>query len=308
MPSLWSIEDPTAQLGYRNLKRAEHACEREMRGALDEMWRVFEPYADPDFVPAFAHDPDARFWELFLGYSLLQDGRTLLSAAERWNADGLPDICVIDGDRRFWIEAIAPGEGADGPDQVVRPVPINEGGGLIAAPERQVQLRITGALHTKAEAFRRYTERGRIAVDDVRLVAIGACRFGAYASDNPPSALKAVFPIGDEYVRVNHENFEIVEAGFETSWTIERANGDIPRTAFLDDEYRQISGLIWSRAGIGNFNRNVRPISIIHNPVSEVRMPKGWSAWDREYVARRQEDGWQVEDILAEAAGEAPVP
>ncbi|MEO0879766.1 MAG: hypothetical protein AAFY22_08625 [Pseudomonadota bacterium] len=284
------------------MKRAEFAVEREMRAALDEMWGVFEPFADNDFIPAFAHDPDARFWELFLGYSLLQDGRTLLSAAERGNADGLPDICAVDGDKRCWIEAIAPGEGADGPDQVVGPVPINEGGGLIAAPERQVQLRITGALHTKAGAFQRYTERGRIAVDDVRLVAIGACSFGAYASDNPPSALKAVFPIGDKYMRVNRENFEIVEAGIETSWTIARANAEIPRTAFLGDDYHHISGLIWSRVGIGNFNRSVRPISMIHNPVSEVPMPEGWSAWDRENVARRQEDGWQIEDTSARRA------
>lgn len=304
MPSLWSIDDPNADLGYRNLKRAECAVERDIRAALDEMWSVFEPFADSDFLPAFAHDPDARFWEMFLGYSLLQDGRTLLPAAERGNQEGLPDICLLDGDRRVWIEATAPGDGAAGPDQVARPVPINEGGSLAAAPERQIQLRVTGALYTKSAAFAQYVERGRIAPEDVKLVAIGATRFGAYASDNPPSALRAVFPIGEQFIRVNRENGEVVEEGFLESWTIERANGAIDRTAFLTGEYAHISGLIWSRVGIGNFYTRVRPISLIHNPMSDVLMPESWNVWDREYVARRQGENWQVENIRAVAAGE----
>ena len=304
MTSLWSIEDANADLGYRNIRSGDSAAERGMRESLEAMWAVFEPFADPDFLPAFAHDPDARFWEMFLGYSLLQDGRTLLPAAERGNQGGLPDICLLDGDRRVWIEATAPGDGAAGPDQVVRPLPINQGGGLAAAPERQIQLRVTGALYTKSAAFAQYVERGRIASEDVKLIAIGAARFGAYASDDPPSALKAVFPIGDQFVRINRETGEVVEEGFLESWAIERENGAIDRTAFLTDDYAHVSGIIWSRVGIGNFNTCQRPVTIIHNPMSLVAMPEGWSAWDREYVARREDDGWRVENIVAEAAGE----
>jgi len=277
-----------------------------MRESLEEMWAVFEPFADPDFLPAFSHDPDARFWEMFLGYSLLQNGRTLLPATERGNQEGLPDICLLDGDRRVWIEATAPGDGATGPDQVVRPVPINEGGGLAAAPERQVQLRVTSALYTKSAAFARYVERGTITPEDVKLIAIGAARFGAYASDDPPSALKAVFPISNQFVRINRETGEVVEEGFLESRTIERENGAIDRTAFLTGEYSHISGLVWSRVGIGNFNTRVRPISLIHNPMSEVPMPEGWNAWNREYVARRQGENWQVKNIAEDACEAQP--
>ena len=301
MPSLWSVEDENANLGYRNLCLAEYPQDQEIREALDVMWAGFEPYADSDFIRAFSHDPEARFWELFLGYSLLQDGRELLPEIDRRGTGGLPDICVLDGDRRVWIEAIAPGDGDDGPDQVVRPIPINEGGGVIAAPERQVQLRVTSALYTKSQAFARYTERGVVGADDVRIVAIGAGRFGSYASDAPlPSALRSVFPIGQEFVRVNIENMEVIEQGREVSWEIQRDNGPIARTAFLTDEYAHISGVIWARASIGNFDRAARPLTIIHNPMSHVAMPQDWSVWDREYVATEQGNQWNVRDIRSD--------
>jgi len=35
-------------------------------------------------------------------------------------AGGQPDLCVIEGRRRIWIEAIAPDEGGSGPDRVQR--------------------------------------------------------------------------------------------------------------------------------------------------------------------------------------------
>jgi len=299
MPSLWSNEDAHADLGYRNIKAAELAAEREIRDALDEMWAVFEPFADADFVPAFAHDPDARFWELFLGYSLLQDGRQLLSAEERGRREGLPDICVVDGDSRTWIEAIAPSLGAAGPDQIVPPIPLDQGGVVIGAPERQVHLRITSALYTKSVTFQRYMERGVVHADDVRLVAVGASRWGRLASDRPPSALHAVFPVGDQFARCNLDTGEAIEEGFQTSWTIPRQNGDIERTAFLGDEYTHISGLVWSRAGIGNYHRQQRPISLIHNPVAQVQPIAGWTAWDREYVGTRDGENWTIQDERA---------
>lgn len=303
MPSLWSNEDPNANLGYLNIKRAEHQSERRIRDALEEMWSAFEPFADPDFVPAFAHDPDGHFWELFLGYLLLCDRRTLLTAAERGRpGQGLPDICVVDGDRKIWVEAIAPDDGVEGPNQVVRPTPINEGGRAVHAPERQIQLRTTGALYTKAQVFERYRERGVVGENDVQIIAIGAGRFGPYASDDPPSALRSVFPIGDRIVRMNRQTGDVTFDGWETSWEIERANGPIERTAFIGDDYRHISAIIWSRASIGNFDTRFRPVSMIHNPMSHVGMPQGWSAWDREYVAERVDNGWQVSNTRSDGA------
>jgi hypothetical protein len=137
---------------------------------------------------------------MYLGCTLLAAGRTLLPVADRQRAGGQPDLCVLDEERRIWIEAIAPDEGAPGPDQIVRPVPINQGGRCIAAPERQAQLRTTSAFWTKSKKIARYLEEGAIGRDDVRIIAISASRFGTLVSGDPPLIMKSLFPIGNEYV------------------------------------------------------------------------------------------------------------
>ncbi len=145
MSDLFDVDGANLDLGFENLKAAEFPIEQQLRAMLQEMWARYEPYADPDFRQGFARDVDGCFWEMYLGCTLLEAGRTLLPVIDRQRDGGQPDLCVLEDGRRIWIEAITPDEGAPGPDQIVRPVPINEGGGLAAAPIRQAQLRTSGA-------------------------------------------------------------------------------------------------------------------------------------------------------------------
>ena len=243
MRSLWNIDGGNLDVGYANLREARHTEERNIRTFLDAMWASYEPFADRGFRHGFARDPDARFWEMYLGCRLIKSGKTLLPFGER-RFDGGPDICVLDRERRIWIEAIAPGPGEDGPDQVRGPVPIGEGGGAEYAPTRQAQLRMTSALLTKSDAFESYLQSGIVTPEDVRLIAIGVGRFGIYLVDRPlPTILSAVFPIGDQYVSIDRETLEVVDQGYGTSLEITRLGSAIPRTAFLDQKYAPISGI-----------------------------------------------------------------
>lgn len=300
MPGLWEVRGSNLNRGYANLQEARYPIEREMRENLDAMWAVYKPFADPDFVHGFARDPDAKFWEMQLGCWLLEAGKTLLPTAERKREGGQPDLCVINGERRIWIEAIAPASG-QGPDGVYGPRAVNEGGGFTAAPVRQAQLRMTTALWTKTTILNDYLESGVIGPEDVRLIAISAGRFGLYVSDRPlPLILSALFPIGDAYVSLDRESGVVLSQGYEPSFVIERQGGPgIPRTAFLDDTFSQVSGIVWSRIGIGNTSREERPLTLVHNPHATVRMPESWGCWDREFVATPQGEGIEVADILA---------
>lgn len=163
MSNLFDINGVNLDRGFENLKAAKSAVEQQLHDTLQKMWDRYEPYADPDFRHGFARDVDGRFWEMYLGCMLLEAGRTLLPVVDRQRQGGQPDLCVVEDGRRVWIEAITPDEGAAGPDQIVRPRPINEGGGLIAAPIRQAQLRTSGAFWTKAQKINRYIEQGVIA-------------------------------------------------------------------------------------------------------------------------------------------------
>lgn len=309
MASLWSVTGDEVHVGYKNIRIAKFEAEKEMKAQLEAMWSKFEPYADQTFIKQFSQDPDAHFWEMYLGGVLLDAGKTLLTATDRKTNDCLPDLCVVEGGRRFWIEAIAPDKGQEGPNQVKGPKPMNEGGGWELAPTRQAHLRMTSALVDKSQVIENYMAKGAMKDDDVRLIAIGVGRFGQYVSENPPSILSALFPIGDEYVTVNKATGEIVELGYHHSPTIEK-QGDkksvqIPRTAFLEDTFKHVSGIVWSRVSIGNFDRKDRPLTLVHNPKASKKMDTGWAVWDGEWIAEKKDDGWQASNLKAVKKSEA---
>jgi hypothetical protein len=187
-------------------------------------------------------------------------------------------------------------------------LPINEGGGLVAAPVRQAQLRMSGAFWTKAQKIGQYIEQGVIAPEDTRIVAISASRFGVHVAEQPlPLVMTTLFPIGDACITIHRDTGEVVEQRFHAAPFIQRERNPIPRTAFLDGRFADISGVIWSRIGLGNLSRQVRPITYVHNPLAQVPLPTNWGVWDREFVTIQHGDGWETNDILARPpAAEAP--
>ncbi|MCG7394259.1 hypothetical protein MHY87_15240 [Microvirga sp. ACRRW] len=302
MSDLFDIDGANLDPAFENLKAAEFQIEQELRAMLQEMWMRYEPYADPDFRQGFARDVDGRFWEMYLGCTLLEAGRTLLPVVERQRQGGQPDLCVLEDGYRIWIEAITPDEGASGPDQIVRPIPINEGGGFVGAPIRQAQLRTSGAFWTKAQKISGYIEQGVIAPEDTRIIAISASRFGVYVSERPlPLIMTTLFPIGDAYVTIDRDTGDILEEGFHPAPFIQRERSPIPRTAFVDERFANISGVIWSRIGIGNLSRQARPITYVHNPLAQIALPRNWGIWDREFVTTWLGNEWEASDILAQA-------
>jgi len=306
MTDLFDVDGANLDRGFENLKAAELPIEQQLHAMLQEMWGRYEPYADPDFRQGFARDVDGRFWEMYLGCTLLEAGRTLLPVVERQREGGQPDLCVLEDGRRIRIEAITPDEGAPGPDQIVRPVPLNEGGGLFAAPIRQAQLRTSGAFWTKAQRIARYLEQGVIGPEDTRIIAISASRFGVYVADQPlPLIMTTLFPIGDAYITIDRETGNVVDEGFHPAPFIDRERNPIPRTAFLDERFADISGVIWSRVGLGNLSRRSRPLTYVHIPLAQVPLATSWGVWDREFVITPRGDEWEANDILAQAAAEA---
>jgi hypothetical protein len=159
--ALFDIDDPDAQVGYRNLKPAEFPQEQAIKKGLEELWLRYEPYADTDFCKAFSRRPDERFWEMYLAMPLL-DRRRRLRRREELTADQRntgPDLCVRKGRRRIWIEAVSPQPGDEmNLDQIPDLFPANADQGRFA--ERyQIELRITAALRRKAKKVRALSQK-----------------------------------------------------------------------------------------------------------------------------------------------------
>lgn len=299
MTRIFDVDGDNLDQGFANIKAQRSRSEQEMHDLIERMWEIYEPYADPDFRQGFARDVDGRFWEMYLGCTLLEAGRSLLPTTDRLREGGQPDLCVLEDGRRIWIEAIAPDDGEPGPDQIQRPVPLNEGGGFVPMPVRQAQLRTTSAFWTKSRTIARYLQEGVVGADDVRIIAISASRFGPYVSEDPPLIMTSLFPINNMCITLDRETGEITEQGFQVAPFIERDGDPIPRTAFLDERFADISGVLWSRIGLGNLSRRVRPLTYVHNPLAQRPLPEQWGIWDREFVTTLDGVNWHAIDILA---------
>jgi hypothetical protein len=197
-----------------------------------------------------------------------------------------PDIGIRKGKRVIWIEAIAPAKGDENhPDKIPE---LKEGKRILhAAPRRQVELRITGALSKKAEAFRRYREDGIIGEKDSCIVAIAGSQFASVAGTlSLPYAVSALYPFGDEQFIVERKTLKVLAREFTFSDSIPRLvkpEDPIDRTAFHGEQYRDISGIIWSRSSIGNFSALRHDLVYVHNQRAERPIPRGWMRWQEEY-------------------------
>ncbi|MGV2981967.1 hypothetical protein ACERNI_17500 [Camelimonas sp. ID_303_24] len=299
MNRIFDFDGPNLNKGFIHLRAAEHPEEKRLHGIIEGMWERYEPYADPDFRDGFARDVDGRFWEMYLGWTFLEAGHALLPASDRLREGGQPDLCILTDKGRIWIEAIAPDEGDAGPDRITRPVPMNEGGGLFAAPVRQAQLRTTSAFWTKFKVIQKYLKEGVIGADEVRLIAISASRFGVYVPEKPPLIMSSLFPIGDAYVTVDRATGDVVEEGYHASTEIARQGPPVDRSAFLNPRFKDVSGVLWSRVSLGNLSRKIRPLTYVHNPLAAHPLPQRWGVWDREFVTVIDGEDWEAKDILA---------
>jgi hypothetical protein len=86
----------------------DHPNAAKTKAFLEELWIQYCPYADRHFLQELRQENQfyPRLWELHLGCTLLRRGDDLKKVGNEG-----PDFCVHVGDKKIWIEAIAPGAG-----------------------------------------------------------------------------------------------------------------------------------------------------------------------------------------------------
>jgi hypothetical protein len=101
-----------------------------------------------------------------------------------------------------------------------------------------------------------------------------------------PYAVSAVYPFGEQEFTIDRETAKVVKSDFTLSESIERKakpEEPIPRTAFQSEEFKDISGIVWSRSSIGNFSRIHHDLTYVHNQRATRPIPRGWLRWREEY-------------------------
>lgn len=253
--------------------------------------------ADPDFESNLCSGDDARFWQRYseavLGVELLDRGRDV-----RPSRDG-PDLLVMDGDRKVWIEIICP-EAGDIPATWVNPPP----NAAYTFPHETMLLRWTAAIKEKAEKLLGnaqrgvpgYLGKGIVGPNDAYVIAVNGRQFrgvfpALYGISQLPFAAEAVFAIGPMQIHIDRASLRATRRDHQHRPVIRKAStgADVPAYTFLDPTFAPVSAIWAVDADDCRAIGNLRRMEIVHNPSATNPLPPDLLPAECEWFALPQD-------------------
>ncbi|MCK5057967.1 MAG: hypothetical protein KAT34_15030 [Candidatus Aminicenantes bacterium] len=235
-----------SDIGYKDIiENKDEEDEKKLISYINDLWKMYHPYADKDFHQQFQKDIHSRFWEMNLTCTFIEKSLPV----KKKNKDEGPDILLEGKDFRIWVEAIAPTSGdKNNIDRVHGFV----NGKATRIPNDKIILRYTQSIVDKSEKLNRYLSNEVALPSDAYVIAINSCKIEwAIVTSKPPLILKALFPIGDRSLSINNETKQIIDKGYSCRPTVERETGTrISTDLFMNRKYENISGILFSRVGV----------------------------------------------------------
>lgn len=247
---------------YRNLRDLGYNSNR--REFVECLWARFRPSPDNHFLTEAKTSFLQRFWEMYLFAALEDQG-----LQPQKGAGAGPDLLVVFGGVRYWIEAVAPRRG-DGADQV----PEMDWGSKEArrSPLDQIQLRYANAISEKAGKWARWIQVGRVLAGDGYLIALNGRGCNEFFDGNPPLFVRACVAIGHPSMALDPVTGKIVDAYYTYSDSITKKSGvPVSTAAFFQPEFSHVSGVIHSLAdGWHHPASLLEGMEFLHNPQADV--------------------------------------
>lgn len=276
------LEYPDLAPGYIAIALAKP----DLREWYERRWPDFKKYLDKNFVSGFKNKEEhlSREWEFHIVSVLLDYGFTLKE--KKWEIG--PDFCIETGDKKVWVEAVSCSLGQTDP---VEPMPIMGSGklysfgGNIEDINRPRALRITNAIATKFEQYKRYLDNPEcdVSKNDCLVIAVNGNQIQHYSR---PEALfkRAVFGQGPD-ILVRKAGTEKLQGGFyKPSLTIIKKVGDreeiIPANFMELKEFSTISVVIYSGNNIShswlNDYKTGDDFIFAYHSIADNPMPEGF--------------------------------
>lgn len=256
--------------------------------------------ADPHLVTEVTSCDDgklcARVWEAMLYRHLSTLGFEFQKADLTKSGNPGPDFCVAHNGQIIWIEAVTPApEGI--PKDWLSPPKQGECKVRIM-PHEDMLLRWTSVLKDKRDKLKCYAETNIVSPKDCAVIAVNSCRLSDFARDDLgssrlPFAVEAVFPIGPLAYPITQDGQPDGEPKNIPRHTIQKPSGkDIPTGNFLDPCYANVSAII------GCYQKDMvngtLSLTVVHNPLARVPLPRGIFGANKEYVADDKGDHYIV--------------
>jgi type I restriction enzyme S subunit len=270
------ITEGECEPAYTNLRDLSEVAHH--RKFVENLWAIYAPYADDHFVTDARMHLQERFWEMYLGCTLIKNGFELFNPSRR----GPEFYCQTDG-ARCWFEAITPGPGT-GRDLV----PEIEYNTTVATrvPEEQIILRLRHAIHEKYKKYEICLRDGDLTKKDAYVIAINSKRVRQPIPDStPPYIIKAVFPVGPLAVSIDPRTREVVDRTYlHRDQIVKQSGNPVSTNVFLDERYAGISAVLYSSVDVANYPERLgADFRLVHNPLAQVPITRSSFAFGIEY-------------------------
>ena len=249
---------------------------QEFRNEVERYWQTYRPFADNDFITEIRKEFHARFWEMYLTVSLLENNHNVQPQNKTEGAD----VLIKNSDsKRVWIEATAAkqGTGADAVPDIKFCV-------VQSVPEDEMILRLTNAFSDKYETYQSYTDKQTITEDEPYVIAISKGQNASYPDAEVPLALKFLFGVHYLRIRKKKDGTKVTERTSRRA--LYKKNGaEVPIQHFLREEYRSISAVIYCDNTFPNHpDQAGSDLYLIHNPLATNPLPENFLGFGTEYM------------------------
>jgi hypothetical protein len=243
--------EPAGDMSYINVRAAQDNFMQSARSSCEELWELFEPYADPEFLIEIRNNFDARYWEMYLAAYLIKEGYEICAPKPG------PDVGIRYRGCRIWFEATSPTRGAEGhPDQVpdIKYISQGEEPKFQEIPNERMLLRYLNSISEKQRQHALWLAAGVVAPEDSFVVAINPRGLRHEVADgDPPRILQAAYPVGSPYAALDPVTSNVVDTGYLFRDKIKKVLGaEVDTGVFLLRDYDGLSALLCSRVNVVN--------------------------------------------------------
>ncbi len=272
----------------------------ELNDHLVELLSVYRDsgQAPPNLVREVTSGDDgkiwAHVWEAMLYRYLSNLGFEPQTAGVKKAGQRGPDFGIVHEGLRIWIEAVTPDPKGIPSDYLEPP----KQGVVEFRPVLQEErlLRWTSVLSDKRKTLESYRTQDIISARDCAVIAVNSCRLQEYAKNDLgcsglPFAVEAVFPIGPIAFPITPEGKPAGGPVNVPRSEIQKPNKSLVSTEnFLDPNYANVSAIIgcWQK----DMLNEALLLTVVHNPLATIALPKRILGANKEYVADQEGDGY----------------
>lgn len=278
-PPPFFIDGPASDLGY--ISTRDHPWGVNSKAFVESLWKRYYPYADSQFREDARNHFLQRFWEMYLGVTVLDKGFPLTK-----HGDDGPEFSAQINGRRVWFEAVAPAPGT-GPDQVPELVP----GEVRTVPVEQILLRFTNALAEKKKRYVAAVAKGIIVAEEPYVLAINSRGIPSAPYGNTmPYFVQAFLPIGPLAIAIDRETLKVTDSFYQYRPHVAKASGtDISTRTFLDEDGAFCSAVIHSAVDCANHPADLgADFSILYNPNATHPIAEAAFPWCTRFTVQDQ--------------------